>query len=195
VLLVNLAIDVEPAIAMALRLDAPPHGPVHTLLGAALVGATTGWLLSRGAGWLGSVLGGRYDPDGRVAMASGVAGGWLHVLLDSVMYGSLQPFAPLQGNPFHVAGSGDLLHLISALLLLPVFALVVRARAWRTVPETDRLPADRVGRLDGRARCSRRDPTSGDPRGHDPRPTRADAACRGGVSRMRADVVGRACAS
>jgi membrane-bound metal-dependent hydrolase YbcI (DUF457 family) len=134
VLLVNLAIDVEPAVATALGLD-PPHGPVHTLLGATLVGVATGWLLSRSAGRLASALGGRYDLDARVAMASGVAGGWLHVLLDSVMYGYLRPFYPLQGDPLHIAGSGDLLHLIAALLLLPVLALLVRERAWRTVPE------------------------------------------------------------
>jgi membrane-bound metal-dependent hydrolase YbcI (DUF457 family) len=134
VLLVNLTIDVEPAVAMVLGLD-PPHGPAHTLLGATLVGAATGWLLSRSTGRLGSVLGGRYDLDGRVAMASGVAGGWLHVLLDSVMYGYLRPFYPLQGNPLYAAGSGDLLHLIAALLLLPVLALVIRERAWRTPPE------------------------------------------------------------
>ena len=135
VLLVNLTIDIEPAVAMTLGLDPPPHGPAHTLLGATLVGTATGWLLSRSTGLLESVLGGRYDLDARVAMASGVAGGWLHVLLDSVMYGYLRPFSPLPGNPFHIAGSGDLLHLISGLLLLPVLALVVRERAWRTAPE------------------------------------------------------------
>jgi membrane-bound metal-dependent hydrolase YbcI (DUF457 family) len=143
VLLVNLAIDVEPAVAMALGIVPPPHGPVHTLLGATLVGVATGWLLSRGTGRLESVLGGRYDLDRRVAMASGVIGGWLHVLLDSVMYSYLRPFYPLTGNPFRIAGSGDLLHLLAALLLLPVLALVVRERAWRTVPE--RLTAILLG--------------------------------------------------
>jgi membrane-bound metal-dependent hydrolase YbcI (DUF457 family) len=134
-LLVNLAIDIEPAAATALGLDRPPHGPAHTLLGATLVGAVTGWLLSRSTRLLEAVFQGRYDLDARVAMVSGVAGGWLHVLLDSVMYGYLRPFYPLEANPLHIAGSGDLLHLAAALLLLPVLALIVRARAWRSVPE------------------------------------------------------------
>ena len=134
-LLVNLVIDVEPAVASLLDLDRPPHGLVHTLLGATVVGVLTGWLLSRNAGRLGSLLGGRYDLRARVAMASGILGGWLHVLLDSVMYGYLRPFFPLRGNPLHVAGSGDVLHLIGAVVLVPVIALIVRNRAWRSPAE------------------------------------------------------------
>jgi hypothetical protein len=133
-LLVNLAIDVEPAVALLLDLEPPPHGPAHTLLGATLVGAVTGWLLSRAAGWAGAVLGGHYDLDARVAMLSGVAGGWLHVLLDSVMYDYLRPFYPLAVNPLHLEGSSGPLHLVAGALLVPVLVLIVRERAWKSVP-------------------------------------------------------------
>lgn len=133
-LLVNLAIDVEPVVASMLGADRP-HGLTHTLAGATLIGAAVGWLLARSAELLERVLGGRYVVRRRTAVLSGIVGGWLHVLLDAVMYGYLRPFFPLEANPLYVPGSGDLLHLLAAFALLPVLALLVWQRAWRTAAE------------------------------------------------------------
>jgi membrane-bound metal-dependent hydrolase YbcI (DUF457 family) len=134
-LLANLAIDIEPGIALLFDLGPPPHGFAHTLVGGTLVGATTGWLLWRAKGSLESLWGEDYPLRARVAMGSGAAGCWLHVLLDSVMYGYLRPFFPLATNPFYVPASGDALHLVSALMVVPAFALTIRARCWQTIPE------------------------------------------------------------
>jgi hypothetical protein len=107
VLLANVTIDIEPGLAMLLDLGPPPHGLAHTLLGGTLVGAATGGLLWRSRDWIGSVLGDDYPLRPGTAVLSGVAGCWLHVLLDSVMYDHLRPFFPLDANPLYVAGSGD----------------------------------------------------------------------------------------
>jgi membrane-bound metal-dependent hydrolase YbcI (DUF457 family) len=133
-LLVNLAIDVEPAVASMLGAE-PTHGLAHTLVGATLIGTGVGWLVARSTGLLERVLGGRYELRTRTAVLSGIVGGWLHVLLDAVMYGYLRPFFPLEANPLYLPGSSDLLHLLAALALLPVLALAVRQRAWRTTAE------------------------------------------------------------
>ena len=135
VLLANLTIDIEPGLAMLFDLGPPPHGLAHTLLGGTLVGAATGGLLWRAKGRIASVLGGDYPLRPGVAMLSGAAGCWLHVLLDAVMYDHLRPFFPLEANPLYVAGSGDALHLLGALMIVPALALIVHARAWRSVPE------------------------------------------------------------
>jgi membrane-bound metal-dependent hydrolase YbcI (DUF457 family) len=135
VLLANLAIDIEPGLAMLLDLGPPPHGLAHTLLGGTVVGAATGALLWGAKDRIGSVLGGDYPLRPGVAMLSGAVGCWVHVLLDAVMYDHLRPFFPLEANPLYVAGSGDVLHLLGALMAVPAMVLIVRARAWRSVPE------------------------------------------------------------
>ena len=133
-LAVNLAIDVEPAIASMLGAE-PPHGLAHTLVGATLIGSGVGWLVARSTGLLERVLGGRYELRTRTAALSGIVGGWLHVLLDAVMYGYLRPLFPFEANLLYIPGSADLLHLLAALELLPVLAFIVRQRAWWTTAE------------------------------------------------------------
>jgi cytochrome P450 len=142
-LLANLTVDLEPAIATLLELDPPPHGPVHTLVGAATGGAVTGWILWRAKGLLEAAFRDEYELRSRVAMLSGAAGGAFHVLLDSVMYGYLRPFFPLEGNPLHWPGSGDALHLLAAVMLLPAAILLIRARYWETIPRSS--PSDCSG--------------------------------------------------
>jgi hypothetical protein len=134
-LLANLAVDVEPVVAMLLDLEPPPHGLAHTFLGASLIGAAAGWLLWRAKGLLESLFRDAYPLRARTAVASGAAGGILHVAIDAVMYGYLRPFFPLEPNPLHWPGSGDLMHLLGALLLVPALLLVVRDRHWSSVPE------------------------------------------------------------
>jgi hypothetical protein len=134
-LLANLAVDVEVLVAMVLDLEPPPHGLAHTFLGASLVGAAAGWLLWRAKGLLEALLHDAYPLRARTAVVSGAAGGCLHVAIDAMMYDHLRPFFPLETNPLHWPGSGDALHLIGALLLVPALLLVVRDRHWRSIPE------------------------------------------------------------
>lgn len=134
-LLANAAMDVEPLIISLLDLGPPPHAYAHTLLGATAVGTVTGWLVWHGSRWLGSVLRQAYPLTPRMAVVSGVTGCWLHVALDAVMYAHLRPFYPLEANPLHWPGSGDALHLITGLLLLPAVALFARHRFWRTLAQ------------------------------------------------------------
>ncbi|WP_130650260.1 metal-dependent hydrolase [Egicoccus halophilus] len=134
-LLANFAVDVEPVVVLVAGLDRPPHGLSHTLLGAALLGAVTGWLLWLASGRLGRLLGGSYDLTRRSAVSSGVAGALLHVLIDALMHADQQPFLPVEGNPLLLSGSGPVLHLVGAVAFVAAVVLVVRDRAWRTVPE------------------------------------------------------------
>jgi membrane-bound metal-dependent hydrolase YbcI (DUF457 family) len=134
-LLANLAVDIEPVVALLLDLDPPPHGLAHTFLGASVIGAVAGWLLWRTKGLLESLFRDAYPLRARTAVVSGAAGGCLHVAIDAVMYGYLRPFFPLEGNPLHWPGSGGVLQLLGALLLVPALLLVVRDRHWRSVPE------------------------------------------------------------
>lgn len=133
-MLANVAMDLEPAIRNLLNVN-PPHGPVHTLLGGAAVGAATGWLVRRGVRTLARRLGDDYPLSLRAAVVSGVAGCWLHIALDAVMYDHIHPLFPLQANPVHWPGSGDALHLIAAALLAPALAVFLPSRNRGTLPQ------------------------------------------------------------
>jgi membrane-bound metal-dependent hydrolase YbcI (DUF457 family) len=134
-LVANLTIDLEPLAIRVFDLGPPPHGYAHTLLGATVVGAATGWLVWRGKRLLERVFRKEYPLTPRAAVVSGVAGCWLHVALDAVMYSHIRPFFPLDANPLHWPGSSDALHVICALLLLPAVGLCVRHRYWQTLPQ------------------------------------------------------------
>jgi hypothetical protein len=132
VLLANLAMDVEPFIGSLLDRQ-PPHGPFHSLLGGALVGAFAGWLWWRVRRPVGRILRGEYALTRSAAVVSGVVGAWLHVLLDAVMYDHLRPFLPLATNPLYIPGSGDALHVVAAAVILPALVIVWRSRDRGTV--------------------------------------------------------------
>jgi hypothetical protein len=131
-LVANLTIDLEPLMIRLLDLGPPPHGLAHTFLGAAVVGAATGLVVRRAKRLLEAALREEYPHTPGAAVLSGVAGCWVHVALDAVMYGHLRPFFPLEANPLHWPGSSDALHVLGALLLIPALGLCVRHRYWRT---------------------------------------------------------------
>lgn len=134
-LLASVVVDVEPLVMTLLDLGPPPHAYAHTLLGGAVVGAATGWVVWRVRRRLESALRGRYPLRRRVAVLSGIAGCWLHVALDAAMYDHIRPFYPLAANPLYWPGSYGALHWITGLLIVPAAALFVRHRHWRTLPQ------------------------------------------------------------
>lgn len=122
---VQVLIDLEPGWKLATH-RWPVHGPSHTLLGVLLlsvVGAAVGkWacatMYPRLRRWLES-------PDGLTrrwlaeldaptwgsALNGALIGGGSHLLLDGVMHGDMQPFAPwTSANPFLLEGSFAWIH-------------------------------------------------------------------------------------
>jgi len=103
-LLVNVAVDVEPLLVILGLRPPPVHGLSHTLLGATAIGLLFG--LAVHGGW-GLYLRGvprrwawAHRPTlGQALLGSGV-GAWLHVLTDMLIYGDVHPLGPLVPRPF-----------------------------------------------------------------------------------------------
>ncbi|MCP5149917.1 MAG: DUF4184 family protein [Chromatiales bacterium] len=114
----QVAMDVEPLVRM-LRGDAVVHGPSHTYLGALLVGVASMLIGKVAYGPIARTWNARAAPalPTAVGWAAAGSGAFLgttsHVLLDSLMHGDMQPFAPLtDANTLLLAISIESLHLL-----------------------------------------------------------------------------------
>lgn len=100
----SVVVDVRTALVFFGYLDPPLHGPLHTVIGSAVLGLVVAgaWVALRPRfEWLLALLGlGRERSIGAIFTGAFVAV-WLHLLLDALLYFDLRPFAPLSDvNPF-----------------------------------------------------------------------------------------------
>ena len=112
--LANVAMDVQPVLALGFGVPVAVHGWTHSLLGASLIAAALtalAWRLPR-----------------RAAYAAGFFAGTLtHVALDSLMHHDLSPLWPWrEGNPVIARVDVD----ISAVMIAPT-ALWCAVMLWR----------------------------------------------------------------
>jgi len=125
-ILVNIAVDMEPLLVLLFDLDYPLHGYAHTLPGAAIVGLVSGWVcyrlraqFERGMSYIRL----NYRAELPIALFSGVAGAWMHVILDAFLYDDIRLFYPLAGNPLLGLISISKMYLLCGLALLPAAVL------------------------------------------------------------------------
>ena len=99
-ILVNIAIDIQPGLVMYFldkdgRFGLEMHGISHTIIGATLIAALIGLVLT-------GVLWKERESLGR-CWAGLVFGAWSHILLDALVHDDMYPFVPLiDGNPFYM---------------------------------------------------------------------------------------------
>ncbi len=125
----QIVMDIQPLIVL-LSGNGHLHGFTHTYVGATLIGLFCA-LSGKYAGEYGLRLlrQNRFLPiSWPVATFSAFIGSFSHVLLDSIMHGDLQPFAPfLLNNPFLGLISVEALHklcLYSALIGVALYFIV-----------------------------------------------------------------------
>jgi membrane-bound metal-dependent hydrolase YbcI (DUF457 family) len=102
--LANVVVDFEPLAVMVFQLNYPLHGYFHTLLIGGILGLLWGlaaYPLKQIWQFLMELAGLPYQPTLPKMMLSGMFGVWLHVIIDSVHYKSMNPFFPVTGNPFY----------------------------------------------------------------------------------------------
>jgi membrane-bound metal-dependent hydrolase YbcI (DUF457 family) len=103
-ILASVAIDIEPLLVMYYKFDVPIHWICHSFLGGAAVGliwAVVAYQMRGIFRFFMRLLRLPYETGFRQMMIAGVLGAWLHVLVDAFLYGEMNPFWPLKGNPFH----------------------------------------------------------------------------------------------
>lgn len=141
----SVVLDIWPALVLFGVLPGPYHWVEHTYLGGAIVAG----LLT-----VGMVLGARRFPtqfdrwrsdEGGLTglVIPNLTGTWLHITFDSVTHPTMNPFAPIAGNPFSVYLSPMHLTLIcdtSLMIGLAWLVLLYTARI-RSTEESSRLPS------------------------------------------------------
>jgi hypothetical protein len=105
-ILANVIVDIEPLLVFSLGLKYPLHGYLHTSLAAFFAGLALGYVMFRLERILHPLfqmflLESADTPSLRSFFVAGVLGTTLHVLLDSPLYGEMEPFFPLTVNPLY----------------------------------------------------------------------------------------------
>ena len=102
IMISSVAVDVEPFLIIVFRLSLPLHGFFHTYVEATMIAVLTAVgvrlvssLLGRPLSWLRI----RQESSFRRILYASLLGVYFHVLLDSFLYGEMNPFYPLTGNP------------------------------------------------------------------------------------------------
>lgn len=119
-LIANVIVDVRATLVFFEILSGPLHGLLHTYLGAfalAVVLAGSVLLFSRWFPTIAQQVSSRPESVPAVALAS-IAGTWLHVTLDAILYPEMQPFSPFSGNPWYGLASVFTIYGLCALAFL-----------------------------------------------------------------------------
>jgi hypothetical protein len=120
----NVIVDVEPFIIIALGLDLPLHGFLHSFLGGTIVSFLLAFSMIR----IGKLL----MPITRLfhleqkqsiinIFSAALSGVYLHIVLDSRLYKDIKPFYPLVVNPLF---SGKMFAVFDVYSLCVISALV-----------------------------------------------------------------------
>ncbi len=103
-LIASVIIDVEPFLVLVFDLNYPLHGFLHSFLGGALVAIPLSVIMSKIRGHFSSLLS-FLKVEQKFSfikiLLSSFIGIYIHILLDSLMYIDIQPFFPLEINPFY----------------------------------------------------------------------------------------------
>lgn len=127
--LVNVIIDVEPLLVLALDLDYPLHGYAHTLIGGATLGLALGLVLYAARSVINSsyrLQGLKQSKSARSFVQGGIVGGLLHVALDALIYEPMFPLWPLERNYLHAGITYN--SMVGLCALGAVTAIIMYAR-------------------------------------------------------------------
>ncbi len=130
--LANVIVDIRAALIFLGPWQGSLHGPLQTFLGGTVLGLLLGAVVHRYRGRVNDLLAPfrlSHDYSLGQAVLAGVAGTWLHVLLDSFLWADMQPFYPFPGNPFLGTVGFDAVHgftIATAVLAAPLYLYMVR---------------------------------------------------------------------
>lgn len=96
-------LDLEPLAVLMFNLPFAIHGFFHTYLGATIVAIALSFVIWPMRGYLNklvSLFGLHQESSFRHIFPASIVGTYSHIFLDSLLYGEMNPFYPLIGNPF-----------------------------------------------------------------------------------------------
>jgi membrane-bound metal-dependent hydrolase YbcI (DUF457 family) len=104
-LIANVVVDIEPFLVLALGLNYPLHGFLHTFVGGTIVALILGLTMEgfrEPLSQLLSLFKLEQDFSFKSVLLASIIGVYLHILLDSFLYIDIQPFYPAGINPLYV---------------------------------------------------------------------------------------------
>ena len=106
-LVASVIVDVEPLLVLILGLHYPLHGFFHSLLGGTLVAVPLALVMYRIRDQLSPLLT-FFRLEQKISfkrvLGAALAGIYIHILLDSLIYTDIQPFYPSAFNPLLTTG-------------------------------------------------------------------------------------------
>jgi len=125
-ILANVIVDIEPLMEMVFNLNYPLHGYAHTFLSGIIIGTifgALGYYAFKPINWGMKLIALDYTKNLRKAVISGVLGIWLHVLIDSFLYKDINPFFPVNENPFYHLINPEIIYKACLISFLPVIII------------------------------------------------------------------------
>ncbi len=140
-LIASVIVDIEPFLVLTFNLDYPLHGFFHSFLGGTIIALILTVIMTKGRKFFTPILSffkiEQETSFKRILFAS-LLGIYIHILLDSPIYTDIQPFFPLDFNPFYRSTSlpGLLETMICvwcfiAGLIIYIIGLIVLAMKYR----------------------------------------------------------------
>ena len=118
-LVANVFPDIEPLLVLLLGLDYPLHGFFHSFLGGSIIAILLSLVMIRVDKKIQKIM--RFFRLGQAhsqksIWLSSFSGIYLHILLDSFLYGDIEPFFPITANPLHlpIASAGFAIYALCA---------------------------------------------------------------------------------
>ena len=103
IMISSVIVDLEPLCIVVFRLQMPLHGFFHTYLGGTFLVILTAVAVYLLKGYLSKILACfriQQSSSFKNILYTSLFGVYFHILLDSFLYGEMNPFYPLTGNPF-----------------------------------------------------------------------------------------------
>lgn len=125
-LVANVVVDIRAALVLFGYLDGRLHGPLHTFVFGTVLALVLSTSVYSSKAVLNSILAPfrlEQDKAWRSIVTAAIAGVFLHICLDSMLYTDIRPFYPTSFNPFFgLISTFDMYGLCVLALVLGVIA-------------------------------------------------------------------------
>ena len=103
-LIASVIVDMEPFVVLIFSLNYPLHGFFHSFLGGTIVALLLTVVMSKMRKYISSLMSFfklKQEVSFKRILVASLMGIYIHILLDSPIYTDIQPFFPLDINPFY----------------------------------------------------------------------------------------------
>lgn len=100
----SIIVDIEPFLVLMLNLNYPLHGFFHSFIGGSIIAIIISFLIFRLTKPISQIMlfiKLEQKSSLKIMILSSLAGVYIHIILDSIIYSDIKPFYPLDWNPLY----------------------------------------------------------------------------------------------